>query len=337
MSSLTSAAIAAALVLAFAPVLRGFLARARVVDVPNDRSSHVEETIRGGGVAVGLGCALAGALSTQIVSSPRMGLLLVAGGMGLVGLVDDIRPSPPVPRLIAQAVIAAASSVWLCKSLHGSALWQGLLWVGACAWIITYVNAFNFMDGINGISVAQATVAGLVWFGVGEARHVPAFSAAGIIVAAAAAAFAPFNLRRSHMFLGDVGSYFLGAWLAAAAVIGVRAHIPPEAVLAPLALYCADTLTTLFGRLRRGEPLMEAHREHAYQRLVQAGWSHNQASLAVGLVIALCGGFGTMSLTASAPWRVIGDGLVVLVVVSYLANPVSRRSPDERSDTSPPT
>ena len=122
----------------------------------------------------------------------------------------------------------------MLTGLHGSVVWQGAVVAGTVLWLVAYTNGFNFMDGIDGISVAQATVAGIVWYVLGRSEHVSSLAVGGAIVAGAVIGFAPFNLLRARMFLGDVGSYFLGAWLAALAVLGLRAGIAPEAVLAPL-------------------------------------------------------------------------------------------------------
>src|SRR5690606_15026464 len=106
-------------------------------------------------------------------------------------------------------VVAAVGAFPLVDGLQPGA--AGVALAGAAAvWIVAYVNAFNFMDGINGISVAQAAVAGTAWALVGWWQDLPLVTAAGSIVAAAAVAFAPFNFPRARVFLGDAGSYFLG-------------------------------------------------------------------------------------------------------------------------------
>jgi len=319
--------MAAALVLVCAPMARVILGRARVVDLPNARSSHVEETTRGGGVAVVLGCSTAVILSTQVTGATRGGLLVAAVGMGFIGLADDLRSLEPWPRLVAQTAVSAVAVGLLDQSIHGPWWGQVVFSVGVFVWIIGYVNAFNFMDGINGISVAQAVVAGVAWWILGVTQHAPALAVTGLVVAAASAAFAPFNVPRARMFLGDVGSYFLGAWLATAAVIGLQAGIAPEAVLSPLALYCVDTSLTLIGRIRRGEAWNRPHRQHVYQRLVQSGWSHSHTSICIASAMTACACFGALSLTGLLALRAIGDLLVGLVLLAYVTNPWSRRHP----------
>jgi UDP-N-acetylmuramyl pentapeptide phosphotransferase/UDP-N-acetylglucosamine-1-phosphate transferase len=188
-------------------------------------------------------------------------------------------------------------------------------------WLVAYVNAYNFMDGINGIAASQAVVAGGLWLFVGEVRHVPVVAAAGALVAAAGIGFLPFNFPTARMFLGDVGSYFIGAWLAAVAVVALRARIPFEAAVAPLAVFAFDTATTLAWRVARGERWYEAHRDHAYQRLIRGGWSHSATTGAATVAMTACALLGAVSLTGSMPLRVAADAALVAVLAGYVAAP----------------
>jgi UDP-GlcNAc:undecaprenyl-phosphate/decaprenyl-phosphate GlcNAc-1-phosphate transferase len=316
-----SALVAVLVGLSLGPAVLWMLRRGLVLDVPNERSSHQAATPRGGGLATLAACVVAAAVSSQLTGPARVGMLMVAVGMGGIGLLDDVRGLGPLPRLAGQAVIAGAGMVWLTRSLGGPDLWRVAFSAGVVVWVVAFVNAFNFMDGINGISVAQVVVAGVAWWAIGRIHHIPDLTTAGLVVAGAGVAFAPFNVPRARMFLGDVGSYFLGGWLAAAAVVGVRSGVAPEAVLSPLVLYGADTLTTLVRRARRHQAWYRPHREHAYQRLVRLGWSHTRTSLAVAITITMSSLFGAVSLTGSLPARMVGDALAACVVCAYLASP----------------
>jgi UDP-N-acetylmuramyl pentapeptide phosphotransferase/UDP-N-acetylglucosamine-1-phosphate transferase len=136
-----------------------------------------------------------------------------------------------------------------------------------------------------------------------------------------AAAFAPFNVPRAKGFMGDSGSYFLGGWLSLVTVIAMRAGLPPEAALAPLAIYLVDTGSTLVRRAHNHEPIWEAHRSHAYQRLVIAGWSHMTTTAFVAVVVAVSASFGALATADHSAPRVIGDIAVVVVAALYLATP----------------
>jgi UDP-GlcNAc:undecaprenyl-phosphate GlcNAc-1-phosphate transferase len=196
--------------------------------------------------------------------------------------------------------------------------WSGVL---VLLWLVAFVNAFNFMDGINGISCACAFVTGAAWWVVGDAAGADLLAAGGLVAAAAALGFGPVNVPRARMFLGDAGSYFLGAWLALLAVVGLGEGAPPEAVVAPLVLYVADTATTLLRRVARGERWHEAHADHAYQRLVHAGWSHTTTTVFVAGLMALLATLGMLAFSESAAIRAAGDLGILAVVAGYLSLP----------------
>jgi UDP-N-acetylmuramyl pentapeptide phosphotransferase/UDP-N-acetylglucosamine-1-phosphate transferase len=144
-----------------------------------------------------------------------------------------------------------------------------------------------------------------------------------LALVAGAVGFAPFNFPTAKVFLGDVGSYFAGAWIAGLVVVTLRLGVPPEAAVAPVALYAADTGATLFGRVRRGERWYTAHRLHAYQRLVDLGWSHSATTGFVFALIALCSTLGLISLTAALQWRIAADIGIAIVVATYLVSPTA--------------
>lgn len=320
---LVALAISAALGLPVLAILR----RWRVVDVPGHRSSHVVATPRGGGIAVAGG--LIAGLSTASVSGSQVSALAVGiGCMGLLGLADDLRRIDAPMRLGCQALLALAPLPWLLKDVTGSGAWQVIFTAGVWLWLIAYVNAYNFMDGINGLALAQAIVVGATWWLLGSEQSVAALEATGAILVGAALGFAPFNFPRARMFLGDVGSYMIGAWIAVGVVIGLRAGITPVSVIAPVSLFLADTGMTIARRIRRGERWYEAHRSHAYQRLVIAGWSHARTTFVATFVMLLVSLIGWAALGTST-WSEIAAWLTIAVVLGgyfALAGFVERRA-----------
>jgi len=248
-------------------------------------------------------------------------LLVTSIGFALIGLLDDLRGTSPLFRLGIQAFLTGVALPWLVRDVTGSSLWIALLVGGVFVWLLAYVNAFNFMDGINGISVTQVVVAGGTWLLIARARHLLGLEEASAIVALAAVGFAPFNFPRARIFLGDVGSYFLGVWLAVLAVFALRAGVPPEAVLAPLALYLVDTGTTLIRRIARGDTWCIPHKEHVYQRLTQSGWTHARTTVSVFGIMAAASGLGALSLIGSLPVRIIGDGALAFLLLTYVNLP----------------
>lgn len=307
--------------LLLAPVVLNVLTRRRVLDHPSDRSSHVTPVPRGGGLAPAVGALVALAVASPLRVADRWGLGAVAALFACIGLAEDLKGIGSLRRLALQFVVAGAAGLLLLQDMTGPMLGRCLFVAGAMFCLVGYTNAYNFMDGIDGISVVQAVAAGAAWFAVGASTDVPALTAGGAIIAGAALGFAPYNMPRARVFLGDVGSYFIGAWLAAVAILGVRAGVAPEAVIAPLAVYLADTATTLVRRIVRGERWYLPHREHVYQRLIDLGWSHMRTSAFVGGCIAVCCALGAISLGDSLPARVAADATIAGVVGAYLTAP----------------
>lgn len=313
--------LALAVTVATAPPVLALLRRANVVDQVSERSSHDRPTPRGGGIAPAVGAVVAVAATPSIDGGARLALALGATAFGLVGLVEDLAGIRALRRLAIQGALALAAAAFLLDWPAVPELAKWGLAVAAAVWLVAYVNAFNFMDGVNGMSVAQAGAAGITWFLIGIAADSTVLAASGIIVTGSALGFAPFNLPRALMFLGDVGSYFLGAWLAVTVGLAVAAGLPPEAVIAPLVVYGADTATTLFRRIRRGEDCFSPHRDHTYQRLSDLQWSHVQISAFAGACMLACGALGAASLGSSVLARIVADVTIGAIAAAYLCLP----------------
>ena len=312
--------LALAATLALTPfVIR--LLRGRVVDVPNHRSLHAWPTPRGGGIAPALGCLAAAASWQGQRGGFFVAALVTAGLLGVLGLVDDLKGLAAFVRLPAQMLVAAIAAIWLTQRMTGSDAWHALFGFGVVLWIVAYVNGFNFMDGINGISSAQTMVSGTAWLILGAWKDVPLLALLGAVAFGAGGGFLPFNFPKARVFLGDVGSYFLGAWLAVTAVIGLRARLHPEAVLAPLALYSADTASTIIRRAIRHERIWEPHRDHVYQRLCTSGWTHVRTVGYVTLVMAVVSALGLVAEVSLSPGRAVVDVAGFMILGAYLASP----------------
>jgi UDP-N-acetylmuramyl pentapeptide phosphotransferase/UDP-N-acetylglucosamine-1-phosphate transferase len=308
--------VAVLVAVAATPLVMVAAHRWALLDEPNHRSSHVVPIPRGGGLAVAV-AAVAALVATERTSEV-IGLAVGASIVGAVGLADDRFGLPAVPRLIAQLVVPVmVGAVVIDRS--GARLVLAL--VVAAFVVAAYINAFNFMDGINGISGSQAAIAGAFLAAIGDHIDAPAVTAAGLAVCGASLGFLPFNAIRARIFLGDVGSYFLGFWLAGLALLVVDAGVAAAVVAGPFLLYLMDTSVVIVRRARRGDRLTEAHREHAYQRLTQAGWSHLAVASLCAVVSGLCALIMYALIDSAVGFQVVGLGVCAVVVIGYLALP----------------
>lgn len=316
-----SAPLAFAVTAVLAPLTLLAMRRYRVIDEPTARSSHTEAVPRGLGVALVVGALAALPLIPRLEGFPMTGLAVPTAAYGVLGLMEDIQGVATMRRFFLQALIAVASLPFLLEDLTGPIAWKASFAVGVVLWLVSFVNSFNFMDGINGISVAQTAVAGAAFVIVGQTAEIDSLTAAGAISIAVAVGFAPMNFPRALGFLGDVGSYFVGAWLAVLVVVGLRRGVPFEAMVGSLAIYLADTATTLVRRIRMGEEWWAPHKSHVYQRLTQMGWSHAGTTAFVASAMLICGFLGSLSMVGSDAIRLAADISLVGVLVLYVTTP----------------
>ncbi len=309
------------------PLLR----RAAVIDVPSHRSSHTVPTPRGGGIPIVAGLLVAAGM---IGGANAIVFAFAVAAFGLLGFAEDLRGLTAGRRLILQAVGGTMVAVLLVSDLTGPATMLIVLVVLVAGWVTGFVNVFNFMDGVNGISGAHALIAGVVFAGLGWWRHEGFLLPAGAAVAVSALVFLPWNAGQARVFLGDAGSYALGAALAILAASAVRDGIPVEAALGPLVLYIADTAWTLQRRIRTGDRWLEPHRTHVYQQWCDAGWSHQRVTVTAAATTVLLSLLGAASLAGDPALRAAADLAGIAIIATYLRSPALLARRLVRAETS---
>lgn len=267
---------AAACVLSYVMV-RG-VRRGAVLDIPNERSSHTTPTPRGGGIGIVV-MTIGGML---VLQQPRV--LIVCGVIiAAVSWLDDLRGVPTLIRFAVHLGVAIAT-VMLVPLHHGL-----LVSVLAVIWIAGLTNAYNFMDGIDGIAGLQAVIAGLGWVLLAKLAGIAPAATIGLLIAGSSLGFLVQNWQPAKIFMGDVGAAFLGYEFAALAVLAAQRGWSAGAAGVLLVWpFVFDTGFTLLRRALRGERFWSAHRSHLYQRLNQSGWSHARVTLLYG-ALALAG------------------------------------------------
>ncbi len=309
-----------------------------ITDMPNARSSHARPTPKSGGVAIALAClgGLAAILFFFLAGVPDLGISLrtyvlfifLSVLVTAVALIDDIWDVVPFSKLLAQ-IVAALVFVFLIGRIEVIEIpGIGLLPLGAwgyalsALWIVFFMNAFNFMDGINGIAGGCALVAALIlgWIAFHQGADFVAFTC--LALAASVAGFLPFNFPGGRIFMGDTGSQFIGFVFAALAVIGnAGAAGSPAAgrlsiILVPVlfSAFIYDVVLTLVYRALRRQNLMQAHREHLYQIGIRLGASHAQVTMVYVGLFALSGVAAWFVQTGTAADRFL---ICLLLFVGY--------------------
>lgn len=344
----SAGALTLGLSLALPVAVKPLLLKLGIMDVPNARSSHDRPVLRGLGLAVLLamtvtsGAAIFFAhLRAPEESSWKFLLVVGAGSLaaGLLGLREDLKGLSVPARsalllLISIATMAAmlwtASEAFTPMVLAGPVSWEFsqlpawavlLLGLYGVLFISGFINVANFMDGLNGISGFHGVIAGLAFASAGWLMGMPWLLTLGLILAGGFAGFLPWNLTKPGAFLGDVGSYLLGGSTAIISLAAFVNGVPLLAAIGPLVIYFGDVVVTLVRRVRAGEKFSEPHKEHAYQRIQQLGYTHVQASAmtaACTLLTSILGLLSTFTSLMGTLLLFIG-GLAVLVF--YLSLP----------------
>ena len=302
--------------------IRRWALRSNLLDIPNERSSHTRPVPRGGGLAIVV-VSLIGLIIIWILRPawPWSALFVYGSGATLIAFVswlDDLRS---LPNRVRFAVHSLSAAMVILGFGYWSKIYLPLLgtinlgWLGLAItflWIVGLINAYNFMDGIDGIAGGQAVVAGLGWAVLGWLSGQFFITGIGVVLAASSLGFLGYNWPPAKIFMGDVGSAFLGYTFAVLPVVAVQRD--PRFALAGVLLvwpFVFDAAFTFLRRLLHRENVFTAHRSHLYQRLVATGFSHkNIASLYIGL--AIIGLVCSVALVMEWRWA---DYLTAIVIV----------------------
>ncbi len=257
-----------------------------LLDIPNERSSHILPTPRGGGVAIVVTfyIGLFYLFSVNQVERELFLGLLAGIPIALISFLDDIYTLSARIRLVVQtgsAFFALYLVGGFSQTLYGISLdgWFLNIFVVLC--MVWLTNLFNFMDGIDGYAASEAifiSMSAYILFGQ------PIF----LVLTVSVLGFLVFNWHKASIFMGDVGSAFLGFIFAVFVLYFSREFDAVSTWIVLLGLFWFDATLTLFRRFVNGEKISTAHKKHAFQRLVQIGFSHQKVVL-IGMGINIIG------------------------------------------------
>jgi Fuc2NAc and GlcNAc transferase len=224
---------------------------------------------------------------------------LLGGGflVAVVGWTDDRKRLPSGLRLLFYGLAAAWTVGWLgglpvvelgIFRLHLGIFGAAVAW----AWIFCFTNVYNFMDGIDGLAAGEGLAVSAAAGALLLLRGDRELAILCWVLSAALGGFIPWNWPPAKVFMGDVGSNFLGFLFASLAIASENRGSLPVLVWGVLLLvFLVDGVFTFFLRLLRGERVSQAHHSHAYQRAVESGLSHTQVTSAIlvldGALVAL--------------------------------------------------
>jgi Fuc2NAc and GlcNAc transferase len=279
-------------------VIRRYAIANQVVDIPTARSSHTLATPRGGGISIVITFSIAliilyiyNRIELNVIYAFLMGGLVV----GIIGFIDDHRHIPARWRIIVHIIAALWAIYWLGENsiihLNDGILHHGLYVDFAALFLTTwFLNLYNFMDGIDGIASVEAiTTAGAAAFIIfsispdNEQSHNYVLALSLLLVAALG--FLVWNWPPAKIFMGDVGSGYLGYIFALFAITTtLESYMTIWTWFIILGVFIVDATITLLRRIFGGQRWYEAHRSHAYQHAALRWDSHSKVTLFVFLI-----------------------------------------------------
>ena len=299
----------------------------KLLDIPNERSSHTSPTVRGGGLIIVLICLTAYTLYTFFVTDNfQWSYLIGASLIALISWLDDLYTISFGWRFLVHALSASIVIFTLGHFQTIYVPFYGIINFGSVGavitflWIVWMTNAYNFMDGIDGIAGMQAVTAGIGWLAIGNLLGMSSTGFYGGVIAFSSLGFLIHNWQPAKIFMGDVGSAFLGYSFAVLPFLSIqewnenvinKLYLPIITVLL-VWLFVFDTIFTFMRRIFNGEKVWEAHRGHIYQRLVIEGFSHRSTTILYGLFSALIALTTCLWLINKDVWEI-----VLIFIISF--------------------
>ena len=324
--------------LVLTPLIRRLCERFRLLDLPlSSRKTHSRAVPRLGGVAIYLSCLMALSMlplvdnlltQTLRLYMPQVFVAIIPSTLVLfLGIYDDLRGTNASVKFVALGLIAVlfyamggrveALSVPFVGSVELPSTISFLITV---LWLVGIANAFNLIDGMDGLATGAALFSSLVILVVSFTREAPLMIVVAIVLCGALAGFLRYNFNPASIFLGDSGALFVGFTLAALSVLGAQKATTAVAVAIPalaFGLPVVDTAVTMTRRLVSGKPLFEGDNEHIHHMLLARGWSQRQVAL---VLYAVCATFGLLAMFfTQTGTRSTGFVLFVVVVVVVIA------------------
>lgn len=255
------------------------------MDIPNHRSLHKQPVPRGGGLSIVIlivFCLLTLYVKDYLDVYDVIVLLTSLIITASIAFIDDLRPVSTIYRALVYCVSAACLVFLMSPDLNQ------FVKIFAVVCIVWMVNLYNFMDGIDGLASVEAITTSV--FAVFIFHHIAADDLffISLTIACSSAGFLVWNWSPAKIFMGDVGSCTLGLLFSIIALLAYQKYAVPISVwLVLLSVFIADTSFTLLKRLLTGEIWYQAHKDHAYQQLVEQGASHKSVTTGVLIINVL--------------------------------------------------
>ncbi len=312
----------ALLCLVLTPVAIAAATRAGVFDEPGGHKSHISPIPYLGGLAIVLAFA-ASVVGAALLDPPESGqgelvaVLLLAVGLGVVGLADDLRNLSPAVRLLAEVLCAV--QLWRMDvgiTLTGEEFVDVLLTV---LWVVGITNAFNLLDNMDGLAAGQAAICSVAVFVIAASNGQFLVATLAVSLAGCASGFLHHNFHPARVYMGDGGALFLGFLISYLCIKLRFADSVSGAYLVPVVicvLPITDTSLVTLSRMAAGRSPFQGGQDHISHRLVRSGIP---VPISVGLTYFASASAGVLAFVVSRVDRFSGLMVAVLVATTAIA------------------
>ena len=311
------------------PLIRKIAIATKIISIPKDeRNIHKKPIPLLGGLAIYISFMLLIILKPGMLSHQENGILIGATIIIIGGVIDDAIDLRPWQKLLFQvaatlSLIYYGVTITILTNPFGSYISIGLLYIPfTLIWIIGVTNAFNLIDGLDGLAAGIALISCVTIFVIAimtNRNEVAVFTA---ILSGAILGFLPYNFNPASIFLGDTGSQLLGFLLAAISIEGTIKSAAAFAIAVPILALGLPIYDTIFAMIRRkinGKPIMQADRGHLHHRLLDMGLTQRQAVIIMYLISAVLGGIAiiAMQCTSSQAYSLLAIVMIIIISLAW--------------------
>jgi len=330
MSNIIILAIITALIsIIITPLVRKLAIRVNAIDIPKDeRRVHNKPIPVMGGLAIYISFVLGTILYNGILTPSQTGIIIGATVIVIGGIIDDLKDLRPKYKILIQVIAA------ICLLVSGISIsivtnpfrefypYLSIGWINipvTIIWIVGVTNAFNLIDGLDGLAAGIAFISCVTLMIVSmlNGRLEATFLTA--VLSGAILGFLPYNFNPASIFMGDTGSQLLGFLLAAISIEGAIKSATVFIIAVPILAFGLPIYDTLFAMIRRkvnGKSIMQADKGHLHHRLLDMGLSQKQAVVIMYFISAILGGIAIIAMQMSNQRAYFLLALVVVITVS---------------------
>ncbi|WP_138203935.1 glycosyltransferase family 4 protein [Haloimpatiens lingqiaonensis] len=324
--------ISAAISFAITPFIKRLAKKVGAIDIPKDeRKIHKKPIPLLGGLSIYIAFALALIIKREALTTEEIGILISASVIVLGGFIDDLKELKPYEKLLFQVVAAliligfGTSIKLITNPFSATKLYLNLKWLSiplTIMWVVGITNAFNLIDGLDGLAAGVAFISSITIFIIAILNNRADAAILTIILCGAILGFLPYNFNPASIFMGDTGSQLLGFLLAAISITGAIKSAAAFAISVPILALGLPIYDTLFAMVRRkinGKPIMKADRGHLHHRLLDMGLSQKKAVIIMYIISAVLGGISiiAMQISNQRAYFLVTAVIIVIVLVAW--------------------